>query len=1014
MINIIASRFPNFEMRMNSGLAMPSQVNDLDGILESNQTLLVVHNDKIKRKIRSNLCKGSGKLLAPTFTFRSLFNHLSGFTCKAQSVISKLEQAFRMRKAIIETGVGSSAVSTELIKRCCKARYSWGTEQDCPPNSTFVGKIIESYVKKLSEDGVWDEISIIDQVINELSDSNPNVLKNHLSNTFKNLFIDGVSSVSKVEAQLIEKLANILEVKLWVYEPDCFKGQLLKAIENQFSSGIKSSVFVDATTSTKSSNLSLIEVATSKNTPTTVAGLIKKQLVGNKGLNPSDITVVVSTQEYATLLEEELDRFGISNSQQARTHELGDSSIIRLFKWFLGLNVDDLDAKELFGILENSRVDKMLTHGFRLHYLENDSLPQLKPKKHKEWLEFWKNIVIPEQLLRKKEKSSAAEIAKLEKELLELVDSIAKIFEMFSEVFKIVKGSNLGATLAQNLGKILNELAFDKWLSPALALHDTISLVFDKEWESEQLAWQNLKDLVEDISLAPDIIFPVLDDGTPDLKIAFNLIVDMVGYKTRAIDKTGIQIVSPRNFMGNITPLVYWLGMNHGEFPKDLSGQVALHFVPLAEAERLGHESSAVFEQHVVQPSSQFIVVRAQKKRDEIQLPNTIWGKLAKNLPSGSNVLSENIDGNFCETKGIYVSAKSIFTGKTDKLLDDFVEREQNIVKRLPFQIGNEYHGLLSQLYKPEATFAVTKLEKHFECPFIYFGKTTLGIKEETENFQHMKFGNMIHSVLQDNFNDWKSNPGSRSLYDPVKLVEILNSYKESYQNILEPYFMHKANLVVAAFSNDPNFLKLQNEGYVQTNSEQDFDCELGFDDAGKVVIVKGQRDSIHEKIKEGVRQIMIEDYKTGRYKQELPKRAFQSMMIQLPLYAHAYVHALLNEANKNKSPCEQIDVNFRYVYLGAIDKFENKINIKLIDQNQSIKLVNGAEPPAFSLMGDNLAKKVIEEVGAIRKGLISLTPYHPNYTSPVEVKVSASPCNSYCSMRKACRTSEGVLKPFG
>ena len=171
---------------------------------------------------------------------------------------------------------------------------------------------------------------------------------------------------------------------------------------------------------------------------------------------------------------------------------------------------------------------------------------------------------------------------------------------------------------------------------------------------------------------------------------------------------------------------------------------------------------------------------------------------------------------------------------------------------------------------------------------------------------------------------------------------------------------------------------------------------------------------SIHEKIKAGVRQIMIEDYKTGRYKPDLPKRAFQSMMIQLPLYAHAYVHALLNEANKNKSPCEQIDVNFRYVYLGEKDKYKNKINIRLIDQNKSIKLVDGAEIPAFSLMGDNLAKKVIEEVGAIRKGLISLTPYHPNYTSPVEVKASASPCNSYCSMRKACRTSEGVLKPFG
>ena len=1008
MINIIVSRFPNFEMRMNSGLAIPSQVNDLNGIRESNQTLLVVHNDKIIRNIRSNLCKGSGKLLAPTFTFRSLFNHLSGFTCKAQSVISKLEQAFRMRKAIIETGVGSSAVSTELIKRCCNTRYSWGTEQDFPPNSTFVGKIIESYVKKLSEDGVWDEISIIDQVINELSDSNPNVLKNHLSNTFKNLFIDGVSSVSKVEAQLIEKLANILEVKLWVYEPDCFKGQLLKAIENQFSSGIKSSVFVDTKTSTKTPNVSLIEVATSKNTPTTVAGLIKKQLVGNKGLKPSDITVVVSTQEYAISLEEELDRFGISNSQQARTHELGDSSIIRLFKWFLGLNVEDLDAKELFGILKNSRIDKMLAYGFRLHYLENDSLPQLKPKKHKEWLEFWKNIVIPAQLLRKKEKASADEIANLEKELFDLVGSITKIFEMFLEVFKIAKGSNPSASLAHNLEKILNELAFDKWLSPALALHDTISLVFDKEWESEQLAWQNLKDLVEEISLAPDIIFPVLDDGTPDLKIAFNLMVDMVGYKTRAIDKTGIQIVSPGNFMGNITPVVYWLGMNHGEFPKDLSEQVALHFVPTAEAERLGHESTAVFEQHVIQPSSQFIVVRAQKKRDEIQLPNTIWDKLAKKSPTESNVIPENIDGNFFETQGIYVSAKITSTGKTDKLLGNFVEREKNIVKRLPFQIGNEYRGLLGLIYKPVTAFAVTKLEKHFECPFVYFGKTTLGIKDEIENFQNMIFGNMIHSVLEINFDDWKSNPGLRSLYDPIKLKEILNSCKESYQNILEPYFMHNADLIVDAFCNDTEFLKLQNEGYVQTNSELPFKYELGRDDAGKSVFISGKMDAIHEKIQDGVCQSLIEDYKTGKCKSELPKMAFQSMMIQLPLYAHIY------EANKKISSSEQIDVSFRYAYLGEKEKDKDKIKFKSLNQNTPIKLADKTEIPAFTLMGDNLAKKVLEEVGAIRKGLISLTPYHPNYNSPVEIVGSASPCYSYCSMRNVCRTSEGVLNFFG
>ena len=90
------------------------------------------------------------------------------------------------------------------------------------------------------------------------------------------------------------------------------------------------------------------------------------------------------------------------------------------------------------------------------------------------------------------------------------------------------------------------------------------------------------------------------------------------------------------------------------------------------------------------------------------------------------------------------------------------------------------------------------------------------------------------------------------------------------------------------------------------------------------------------------------------------------------------------------------------------------KIKFKTLNQKTPVKLADKTEIPAFTLMGDNLAKKVLEEVGAIRKGLISLTPYHPNYKSPDEIVGSASPCYSYCSMRNVCRTSEGVLKSRG
>ena len=200
----------------------------------------------------------------------------------------------------------------------------------------------------------------------------------------------------------------------------------------------------------------------------------------------------------------------------------------------------------------------------------------------------------------------------------------------------------------------------------------------------------------------------------------------------------------------------------------------------------------------------------------------------------------------------------------------------------------------------------------------------------------------------------------------------------------------------------------MQNEGYVQTNSELPFKYELGRDDAGKLVFISGKMDAIHEKIQDGVCQSLIEDYKTGKCKSELSKMAFQSMMIQLPLYVHIY------EANKKISSSEQIDVSFRYAYLGEKEKDKDKIKFKSLNQNTPIKLADKTEIPAFTLMGDNLAKKVLEEVGAIRKGLISLTPYHPNYNSPDEIVGSASPCYSYCSMRNVCRTSEGVLKSRG
>lgn len=1008
MINIFVLEYPNLEARKNADLAMSPQLDALAKVHESHQTLLVVHNEKIKRKMRSNLGKGEGKLLPPTFTFRSLFNHLSGFTCKAKPVISKFEQAFRMKKAIIESGIGKSSVSTDLIKRCCQARYSWGIEQECPPNSTLVEKILASYQCNLSADGAWDEITIIDHVINELADPNPNPLKNQLRNTFKNIFIDGISSITKAEAKLIENLSNILEVTIWVYEPASFKGQILKAITNKFSTGIKPSVFKDENISTAEANVSLVEVATAKNTPATVAGLIKTELINNKGLAPSDIIVVVSTQEFAISLEEELDRFGIPNSQQARTHNLGDSSIIRLFKWFLGLNTEDLHAKELFSILQSSRMYKMLVNSYRLDNLRDPSLRQLKPKKQQEWLDFWKNEVAPKEVLRRKErKVHGADFAQFEKELLELVDSIGKLFELFSALFENAKGSNPGATLAQNFGKILNKLEFGKWLSPALALHNTVSLVFDKEWESEQLAWHNLKDLMEEISFMPANYFPLLDEGTPDLKGGLNTLIDMVGYKTRANDKTGVQIVTPRNFMGNVTPVVYWLGMNHGEFPRNLSGQVALHFIPNAEAENLEFEAEAIFEQHRAHPSSRFIVVRSQKKRDEIQLPNTMWGNLLKKSSAGnSNVVSVNLNGNLFETNGIHVGSESISQEKGDPLLGRFVEREKKIVKRVPLRVGNEFHGLLSYLYKPDVAFAVTKLEKHFECPFLYFGKTTLGIKDEIENFQNIEFGNLIHLVLESNFVDWKSNPDSRPLYDSVKMTEILNSCKENYKNILEPYFMHMADMVVAAICTDQDFLNLQKDGFVQTQHEWAFILKLGIDDGGKEVLISGKMDAIHEKTQDGLCQSLIEDYKTGKYKYEFPKLAFQSMILQLPLYTHLYATHKAESAHSPKN-----DVTFRYVFLGTKDK--GRVKTKTLDNNLSLQLKNKTEIPAFKIMGDDLGRKVLEEVSSIRKGLIALTPYHPNYISPGETKAPATACVNYCAMRMACRTSEGLKNSY-
>ena len=82
MINIIVSRFPNFEVRKNSGLALPSQLNDLDGILESNQTLLVVPNDKTKRKISLTFEQPQLKNLLTTK--RANFNLLgSRFDCSS-------------------------------------------------------------------------------------------------------------------------------------------------------------------------------------------------------------------------------------------------------------------------------------------------------------------------------------------------------------------------------------------------------------------------------------------------------------------------------------------------------------------------------------------------------------------------------------------------------------------------------------------------------------------------------------------------------------------------------------------------------------------------------------------------------------------------------------------------------------------------------------------------------------------------------------------------------------------
>jgi len=301
----------------------------------------------------------------------------------------------------------------------------------------------------------------------------------------------------------------------------------------------------------------------------------------------------------------------------------------------------------------------------------------------------------------------------------------------------------------------------------------------------------------------------------------------------------------------------------------------------------------------------------------------------------------------------------------------------------------NEFNGQIINVknknyynnYIDNFSFSQSSLKKIINCPFAFFLKYLLNLKEEkiaeVFDFFNNEFGVLIHFILKDYFNNNIINSNisriNKDHYNELKnLLEktldekILN---DEIKTFLKQYVQIKNNI----FNEFLNYEKNSFSTFINLRNEYHFKTKINLD-KNEEIIINGIIDRID--ISENNDEINIIDYKTNR-NENLPKekKILQGDEYQLPLYYLAI------KAENNFSKTKKINCGY---YLLNSSKKELFDKVLVFD--------NMLESKFYDLFIINNLKKIKKY---LKKG----------YFSQIEE------CENYCEFQNICYKNNSEKK---
>ena len=280
-------------------------------------------------------------------------------------------------------------------------------------------------------------------------------------------------------------------------------------------------------------------------------------------------------------------------------------------------------------------------------------------------------------------------------------------------------------------------------------------------------------------------------------------------------------------------------------------------------------------------------------------------------------------------------------------------------------------------LNKKEFCLSYTAMNMYYECPFKYYVKYILGLKDDT-NF-NLNLGNLFHQILDD------------SNKKEIDLNDYSNKLNNNNLTASEKYFTKK--LINQVF----DVINLNNE-FLETTQYK----EIKTEDKIKLDNFEGKIDKYL--IDEENKNIIVIDYKTGNYNFS-DKYLTYGCDLQLP----SYIYLLENQYKGYKvtgsyiqSVCEDLDKDKKHYLLNGITiddvDIQNRINNNISKYIKSTKRTEDVFIEYYNIVKE----KIDNAVNSIQRNYFKI--------EPLKIESKCDAC-TYCNYKSICYVKRNNFK---